>query len=449
MMLQALREILRRRGSEGWLVGGTVRDHQSGRFSPDLDVVVADDPAAVARDLAARLRSPWFPLSTRHGAYRVIGPDGHVDVAQIRGAGIVEDLSHRDFTVNAMAVSLLAGPDPALEIGAESGRRSEEEVLDPFGGRAHLAAGLLVAVSDRIFSDDPLRLMRAVRFSHVLGLRMDAALEEMVRSQSGELTRTASERIVTELALTLEPGCSGSAVRRLDELGLLPVFLPEASASEPAGWLDALDGLVLTSAWEDMPWAPLLEQRMGTPVDGTFSRAAGLRLATLLCSAPPRGVAHAGRRLKLSGAAVSLLHSVSSWFRRADDQGLTPGRGLESAAASARSSTLFCWETSPWEPEVVLIAAARTIAAQGRRDALADIPPAERLIDTWASREAGLPDPPFDGRSLMAALGLSEGPELGRILRETRLAWEAGEVRDLAEAVEVARIIRGSASGRL
>jgi hypothetical protein len=449
MMLQALREILRRRGSEGWLVGGSVRDRQSGRFSPDLDVVVADDPAAVARDLAARLQSPWFPLSTRHGAYRVIGPDGHVDVARIRGAGIVEDLSHRDFTVNAMAVSLLTESDSALGIGTGSGRRSEEEVLDPFGGKAHLAAGVLVAVSDRIFSDDPLRLMRAVRFSHVLGLRMDPTLEEMVRCQSGELTRTASERVVTELALTLEAGCSGSAVRRLDELGLLPVFLPEASASESAGWLDALDGLVLTSAWEDMPWAPLLQERMGAPVDGNLSRAAGLRLATLLCSAPPRTVARAGRRLKLSGVAASFLHAVSSWFRRTGDQGLTPGQGLESGAASARSSTLFCWETSPWEPEVVLIAAARTIAAQGGRGALEGQPAAARLIDMWASREAGPPAPPFDGRSLMSALGLSEGPELGRILRETRLAWEAGEVHDLAEALEVARIIRDSASGSL
>jgi poly(A) polymerase len=105
-MLGAVAEILKHRASEGWLVGGSVRDRMLGRYSPDLDVVVADDALVVARQVAGALHAPWFALSERYPTYRVLGSDGHVDVAAIRGGSILADLAQRDFTVNAMAVPI-------------------------------------------------------------------------------------------------------------------------------------------------------------------------------------------------------------------------------------------------------------------------------------------------------------------------------------------------------
>jgi hypothetical protein len=107
-MLGAVAEILKARGSEAWLVGGSVRDRMLGRHSPDLDVVVSDDASAVARQVAAALHAPCFALSERYPTYRVLGSDGHVDVAAVRGDSILTDLAQRDFTVNAMAVPVAA-----------------------------------------------------------------------------------------------------------------------------------------------------------------------------------------------------------------------------------------------------------------------------------------------------------------------------------------------------
>jgi len=109
-MLRVLAEILERRGSEGWLVGGSVRDRILARYSPDLDVAVADDAAAVAKEVAAALQAPWFALSERHPTYRVLGADGYVDVSTVRG-DILCDLGQRDFTVNAMAVPVASAAD--------------------------------------------------------------------------------------------------------------------------------------------------------------------------------------------------------------------------------------------------------------------------------------------------------------------------------------------------
>ena len=143
---------MQRRRRPCWLVGGTVRDREMGRAAPDIDVVVDDDPAAVASAVASAAGLPWFPLSHKFGAYRVVGRGGHLDVAGLRGGDIAADLALRDLTVNAMALPLVGGP-----------------LVDPFDGRSHLARRCLVAVRDSIYADDPLRLMRVARLAHTLG----------------------------------------------------------------------------------------------------------------------------------------------------------------------------------------------------------------------------------------------------------------------------------------
>ena len=267
MIEEVAAETLRRRRTRGWLVGGTVRDRRSGRFSPDLDIVVEDDPRQVARDVAAQLGFPWFALSTRHGAYRVMAPEGHLDVAALQGTGIEDDLSRRDFTVNAMALPLSGG-----------------DLVDPFGGSEHLRAGLLVAVSDHIFRDDPLRLLRAPRFRHVLGMRLDASLEDLLRAQAGlgggGGRRTGGR---PRWSSPLPSGRTAAAVGLWDDLGLLAALLPEVGPADDRRPLEELDRLLsspgLLASGET---AEALTRRLQVPVDGVFPRPVALRLAMLL-----------------------------------------------------------------------------------------------------------------------------------------------------------------------
>lgn len=427
MMLQVVADILRRRQCEGWLVGGSVRDRELGRYSPDLDVVVAADPAGVAQQVAVRLASPWFALSARHGAYRVMGPEGHVDVAAMRGAGIVDDLAERDFTVNAMAMPLGDGT-----------------IVDPLGGLEHLREGRLVAVSERIFEDDPLRLMRAPRFCHLLGLRLDPSLETLIRAQAAVLVRAASERVATEMALTLHEGRSSAAVRLWLELGLLAVVLPEVIAAERlAPTLEALERLDDMMAHPEV-WfsasAGAVAERLAQPVDGALALPVALRLAGLMHRLPPEDAVAAGRRLKMSAAAISLLGTVAGCFHR---ERCNSG-ALQDAALSNRSAVQFLWNAAPWEPEVIMLAAGAAASPGGASAPAATTPAVGRLMALWADRALrGVPRPPIDGKVLMRDSGLVEGPLLGRVLREVRLAWEAGEAKTGAEALVVA----GSALG--
>ena len=195
-MDELVREVLA--GEEAWFVGGSVRDELLGRRALDVDVVVRDSGAA-ARAYARSSGGFPFALSERHASWRVVLGDGRtVDFTPVHGT-IESDLARRDFTVNAIAVPVGRG-----------------EYVDPSGGREDLQLRLLRAVSETIFADDPLRLLRAVRLEEELGFELAPLTEELLRSQASLVGNAAGERVLAELEHLGPRG-----YRRLDQLGLL------------------------------------------------------------------------------------------------------------------------------------------------------------------------------------------------------------------------------------
>jgi tRNA nucleotidyltransferase/poly(A) polymerase len=185
-------------GEEAWFVGGAVRDELLGRPVVDVDVVCRA-PEHAARAYADRAGGAPFPLSTTHESWRVVLDDRRtIDFTPVHGS-IESDLARRDFTVNAIAVPVGGG-----------------DRVDPSGGREDLALQLIRAVSESIFEDDPLRLVRAVRLERELGFRLAPLTEELVRAQAALVEKAAGERVLAELE-RLDAG----GYRRLEELGLL------------------------------------------------------------------------------------------------------------------------------------------------------------------------------------------------------------------------------------
>jgi hypothetical protein len=209
-MRELARELLA--GEEAWVVGGAVRDELLGRELLDLDIAVRE-PKSAARAYANRSGGAPFPLSERHGAWRVALDGGRtVDFTPVPGT-IEEDLATRDFTINAIAVPL-AGGDP----------------VDPYSGRADLDAKLIRAVSPTVFTDDPLRLMRAARLEDELGFQLEPETERLVRENAELVTQPARERTLAELVRL-----SVAGYRRTDELGLLaPLEGSSAGLDRPA-----------------------------------------------------------------------------------------------------------------------------------------------------------------------------------------------------------------------
>src|SRR5438270_7484749 len=207
-------------GTAAWLVGGSVRDRVLGRATADADVVVDGDTQQAARAIAAAAgRAFCFSLSDEFGAWRVQSRDGswQIDVEQLRGGSLQEDLALRDFTVNAIAEPLAGG-----------------EPIDPLGGLADLAGRRLRMAGPSAFRDDPLRVLRMVRLYVELGLEPDAETLRAASASAAGLERVAGEREFAELCRIVSCARAVAGLRLLREVGALAVVLPE---------LDALQGI--------------------------------------------------------------------------------------------------------------------------------------------------------------------------------------------------------------
>jgi tRNA nucleotidyltransferase (CCA-adding enzyme) len=214
---------LRDAGHEAYTVGGCVRDVLLGRAAKDWDVATSALP-----DVVQRTFRKTIPTGIQHGTVTVLIGKAHVEVTTYRGEGeysdarrpdrvtfgvtLEEDLSRRDFTVNALAF------DPIADV-----------MVDPFGGRADLAARVLRAVGEpeRRFGEDGLRVMRAVRFAATLGFALDPATEAAIPGALPSLAKVSGERVRDELMKLLAAEKPSVALAIMQRTGILETVLPE------------------------------------------------------------------------------------------------------------------------------------------------------------------------------------------------------------------------------
>jgi poly(A) polymerase len=234
-------ETLRQQGFQAYLVGGCVRDLVLGREPKDYDVATDATPAQVMK-----IFPETYAVGEQFGVVLVPAPDGDVassastsessqsqavEVATFRSdlgysdgrhpdevrfsADPGEDVARRDFTINGMLL------DPATG-----------GVLDFVGGQEDLKAGIIRSIGDpeRRFSEDKLRMLRAVRFAARFEYAIEPATFAAIRELAHQIRVVSRERVRDELTRMLTEGHGRRAFRLLDESGLLSYVLPEISA---------------------------------------------------------------------------------------------------------------------------------------------------------------------------------------------------------------------------
>ncbi len=222
-----------------YLVGGTVRDILLGEESFDLDIAVEGDAIAFARALAGVLGGRVTPHEKFGTAVVSYGDGERLDVVTTRTefydapgalptverAGLREDLFRRDFTINAMAASLRP---------ADFGR-----LVDPFGGKADLEAGVLRVLHNLSFIEDPTRIFRGIRYEARYGLRLEDHSARLARGciEMGLVGDLSSARLRDELVLLLEDPGAADGIRRLGELGVDRAVHPHLRGDEEAARL--------------------------------------------------------------------------------------------------------------------------------------------------------------------------------------------------------------------
>jgi poly(A) polymerase len=446
-------------GEQAWLVGGPVRDAFLDRPVEDVDIVVAGEPERAARAFATAADAHLFPLSERFGAWRTIARDRswQVDLTPLRGDEIEADLALRDFTVNAMARPLEA-------IGT---------LVDPHRGEADLAQGLLRAVTERSFEDDPLRVLRLARFACELGFDVEPATEALARRAAPRIDGVAPERSFYELRRLLASDDPIGGIALADSTGLLAHLLPELDRLKGVEqnpyhhldvWghtLEVLERLVEIEREPDAVFGELGERigaELRRPLADELTRGQALRLGALLHDAgkpATRAVTSEGRVLfwghdgvgaGMAREVVRRLHgstALADYVAALAQHHLRLGFLVHDRPLDRRHVYRYMRACEPVELEVTVLSAADRLATRGQRTRTeavgAHLELARELAAEAVAWRDHPPSSPVRGDALIAELGIEPGPEVGRLLEIVEEAAFAGEARTPEEALDVAR----------
>jgi poly(A) polymerase len=459
--IAAARTALEEQPGPAWLVGGAIRDALLGERVADADLAVQPrQEESAARAIARVAGGTAFPLSEEHATWRAVtSTDGwHVDVAALRAETIEDDLRARDFTVNAIAVPL-AGGDP----------------IDPTGGVADSEARLLRAASNATFGDDPIRLLRACRISASFGLTIDPETAELARDHSAHAADPAGERQFAELRGIVAGRDPMRGLELMADLGLTAVVLPELEGlrgvvQNPNHHLDVLGHtLAVLEEWlgieADIPafageLASEIEEYLAEPLADELTRSGALRFGALF-----HDLGKPETRSEGSGYVTFIGHDevgariIAAICRRLRTSRRTSGhlQGLalhhlrlgfliHQRPLSRRTVYDYLVATEPVSADVTLLSVADRLAARGEGplaspemvEAHLDLA-REMLRDALAWHRDGPPRPPLSGDELADELGLSPGPEMGRLLEELRAEAFTGEISGREQALERAR----------
>ncbi|MFA6102068.1 MAG: CCA tRNA nucleotidyltransferase [Victivallaceae bacterium] len=419
---------LRTAGYAGYFVGGAVRDMLLGKTPKDIDIATSATPQQ-----AAEIFPRHYKIGVAFGILMIVEDDIPFELATFREEREYADGRHpetvkytdspeldaarRDFTINGMFY------DPAAN-----------RILDFTGGQRDLEKGVIKTIgnAEQRFSEDYLRMLRAVRFTTRLGFELDREAADAILKLKHNLNRLSAERVRDELNLMLTGGTPAAAIRLLHKLGLLELALPEVAAldgvTQPEQFHPEGDVLTHTLLMLDhMPlpgielaWSILLHDA-GKP--STYSVGED-RIEHFYRHEEASAVIAESclNRLKFSRKIMdTVVHAVKNHMRFAMVDRMRP----------PKLKRLIAEEDFPLQLELHRIDCISSHSKLGNY---------LLLLDSLhqAGGETALPEPLVNGRDLMAA-GLKPGPRMGKILRQIAEMQLAGEISTQEDAIAFAR----------
>jgi tRNA nucleotidyltransferase/poly(A) polymerase len=439
-----------------YLVGGTVRNLIMDSVPKDIDLVcknAKDYATSIAKQKnAALLRMEKKPDEP---CYRVVDrehTDNFLDIAEMRGEDIYEDLQQRDFTINAVAIEVL-----------ENGTLGK--TVDPLKGIQDIRNGIIRIASEKSLVSDPLRILRAFRFAATLGFAIDhTTWKEMKRAVS--LVETVSvERIAAELFFILRSSRSALYFRKMDEIGLLEVLFPEIlpmKSCDQNGYhhLNVWDHslLVLENTEEIINNLVEIFGKWSTHIVENLSmhdRLPLLKLAALLHdSGKPMTQGQnekTGKRTFYGHdkEGTKIVDTIAKKFKMSNQNrellSLFVAEHLQVLAIMSegiRSTGSMRWFKKMKDDSIpiIILGMADVLSSHGADSSISYrenfIGQAKQSMNIYYAKTKVIIERPnlINGYDLIA-LGMKPGPEMGRILEQVRNAQDTGVVSTREEAL--------------
>jgi len=433
--LEEINQLSRQLGNSLYLIGGTIRDHLIGKPCTDYDFTSPQAPE-IASQWAQKIQRTRVPLDETpgHETYRVVlERDLCFDFTTLQGNSIEEDLSQRDFTINAMAVSL---PDFIEE---------KENLIDPFNGQNDLRNQIIRVIPGRAFEEDPLRLLRAFRFASTLGFSIEPETLGQIKTHKTKLNEVAQERVTYELLLLL--GAPRSNLDPLDQTGLLEVLFPNITELKPKSgaqphttlWDDTrntfteLESILLKPDHFLEKYAQRIKDYLSKN-----NRRALLKWSTLvrpLAAAPTFDTTDFLRKFRLSNTDIQFVDRTLKFA------GIALSEARSTAGGFKENSTIYEFIHRSGDELISSLLLSFAVRLGNQEDIKYFIPLIKRILDFYIEIYIPARDRPalLDGEVLKNKFQLKPSPQFRFILEKVEEARVLGTVQTKEEAEQLAK----------
>ncbi len=447
--ISIINKSLNRISTSGYLVGGFVRDLLLEKSAADIDLVIDEEVKEIAVEFARRTDGNFVVLDEKRKNYRVVVDEEIYDFSLLQGRSISEDLLRRDFTINACALPLTK--KVVDELIAEN--CPEAEIIALESSRKDLEQGKIRATNQNTFTDDPLRLLRAVRFKAELGYEIVAETERKMQQAAGKLVTAAAERIKDELMKIFQaPQAAFNTAYLEEKFGVFSLLISDVSELKKRGqckyhqediWthsvyaVEKLEQLAADEFWAQRikkdNW-PLL--KLGGVVHdiGKLLTEEVVEGKTCFYGHQKEGapyVASILEQLAFSRREIKYMKTLVRYHMR-------PLNLYSAEDLTFKGKYRLFRAIEDWTPDVCLLAAADMLstvnlngggAAAGSRQFLRDL--VREREEQTAKTEPQL----VSGNDIMDTFSVPEGPRVGELLAVVKEAQAAGKINTREEAL--------------
>ena len=435
--------------NEGYLVGGSIRD----LFTKHCVFCDRDISIKGAENFARKIANKWdgtfIELDNENKIYRVVLPDkiNFLDISELQGNTIEEDLKRRDFTINAIAYDL-----------------ANNEFIDVTGGLKDLKNKVLRHIDDKNFEDDPLRIFRAFRFYAVTGFKMTIELENALKKYLPLALNPAKERINYEIMKLFGGDCASGALLKMDEFGLLEKIFPCVTEMKKVPpnthhHLDLFHHVVETVRQIEILYNKIsgFEKEHLDAIDfGGFPRINHLKLAGFLHDIGKFStwtIEESGRHRFIkhddvgSKMVVPLLRDLKFSKKQIEyiscmiKNHIYPSNVIVAPSLNDKVMMRYVRKMGDNVIDNIILAKADRLSARGvditEEIVNTNISGLDKLLDFYLSKKDSLAPLPklIDGREIMEILNIKPSPKLGEIINAINEAQLNGDITTHEEAV--------------
>ena len=430
-ILKQIKKLADKYNTEIYLTGGAVRDIILGIQVDDFDFAVKNDVEKISTEFSDIISGTQLELDKKNKIYRVVKNNVDYDFTALRGNSIKKDLAKRDFPINSMAIK--HNNFGKIKYSNKKYSISHNILLDPYQGINDIENSIIRVINQKTFREDPIRLLRAIRFKAILNFNIENNTERLIYKNRKLIKKSASERIRYELMKIFGTTNTAEILNYMeDKVKIFSVIFPETKKIN--NWEHILNMLNLNKKFykeKDINYLPEKEKRVILKFAIIFHEYNNI-ISDNKISKKNKGIEDIFRKLKFSNREIKYIRMLIKHYRKVfslyNDQYLNDSKIYD-----------FFEEVRSFTRDILFLAALDYVSIKSLED---EINKKSKFLDfindllkKYEIMIDAINNPLLTGKEIMEILEIKEGPLVGEYLKKIKKQQALGKITKKSEAI--------------